>query len=261
MSSLEGKVAIVTGAASGIGRATARLLAEKGARVVVADVNEAGGRETVDQIKLAEGQGLFVKTDVTSAVEVQSLVDKTLTAFGGVHVLHNNAGVYRVHDTIDEVSEEEWRFMIDVDLNSLFVLARAVYPIMRSQGGGAVINTASTAAFGRSAGFGRSGRALAYTAAKHGVLGLTRALASLGEQDDIRVNCICPAGVNTPLLTDVNPDVREEELLKPEDIARAVLYLATDDSITGAAVSIHLRDGQAQYFKAKEMEWESIEGV
>ena len=161
MSSLEGKVALVTGAASGIGRATSRLLAEKGARVVVADVNEAGGRETVDQIKLAEGQGLFVKTDVTSAVEIQNLVGKTLTAFGGVHILHNNAGVYRVHDTIDEVSEEEWRFMIDVDLNSLFVLARAVYPIMRSQGGGAVINTASMGAFGR------SGRGLAYTTATH----------------------------------------------------------------------------------------------
>ena len=93
------------------------------------------------------------------------------------------------------------------------------------------------------------------------MLGLTRALASLGEQDDIRVNCICPAAVNTPLLTDAYPDIREEEMLKPEDIARAVLYLATDDSITGAAVSIHLRDGQAQYFRAKETEWESIQGI
>ncbi len=255
MSSLEGKIAIVTGASSGIGRATARLLAEKGAKVVVADMDEAGGQETLELVTQAGAEGLFVKMDVTLPADVQNLVGKTLSAYGAVDVLHNNAGIYRIRETIDEVSEEEWRLIIDVDLNSLFLLARAVYPIMRAQGGGVIVNTASMAAFHAVP------HGLAYASAKGGVVGLTRSLAALGEKDNVRVNCICPSAVKTPLLTNAHPGLDKGIMLSTEDIATAVHYLAAHDSLSGAAISIQLKDGKAQYLRARETEWEPVRDI
>ena len=257
MGTVDGKTAIITGSASGIGRATAQLLAEKGANVVVADLNEQEGRETVALIKQAEGEAIFVKTEVTSHVDIQNLVGTTLSTYGAIHILHNNAGVFRVADTIDEVSSDDWRFTIEINLNSLFDIARAVYPVMRAQGGGNIVNTASTAAFGW------NGFALAYNAAKHGVLGLTRALSSLGEKDNIVVNCICPSAVGTPLLLDAMPLAGDNiDLMTPDVIAKAVLYLVThDDEMAGVALSIYKRDGVVRYYRAQKVEWEPVEGV
>lgn len=261
MASVRGQVAIITGAASGIGRATSLLFARRGARVVAADINDMGGQETVDLIRGAGGDGVFVKTNVTSAGEVQALVERSLAVYGSVHVLHNNAGLMRVRDSIDQIPEDEWRLVIDVDLNSLFLLARAVWPVMRKQGGGAIINTASLAALTAFP------TGLSYAAAKAGVLGFTRSLAALGQKDRIRVNCVCPASVDTPLLNDNTPEakgwIRQRGVLQPHDVARAVHHLATTETATGMAVSILLEDGQPRYYKVSEAvaRGDAIEGV
>ncbi|MCL0102271.1 SDR family oxidoreductase [Dehalococcoidia bacterium] len=256
MKKVEGKTAIVTGASSGIGRATAQLLAERGANVVVADVNDMGGEETVDLIKQRQGKAIFVKTQVTSRVDIQNLVGATLSTYGGIHILHNNAGVFHVANSIDEVSGDDWRLTIDINLNSLFDISKAVYPVMQGQGGGNIVNTASMAAFGRNS------FALAYNAAKHGVLGLTRALSSLGEKDNIIVNCICPSAVGTPLLLDAMPRAGDNiDLMTPDVIAKAVLHLVTHDEMGGVALGIIKRDGVVSYYKAKDVAWDPVDGV
>jgi NAD(P)-dependent dehydrogenase (short-subunit alcohol dehydrogenase family) len=256
MGSLQGKVALITGGGSGIGRATARLFASKGAKVVVADLDERGGQETVEQVKGSGGQALFVKGDVASPVGVQEIVGRTLSAFGGVHVLHNNAAVLRSHPAIEDVPVDEWRWVIDVDLTGLFLAARAVAPVMKAQGGGVIINMSSMA------GLTSYAQGLAYASAKAGVLGLTRSLALLLEPHRIRVNAICPSGVDTPILKHTARPVVEgmarSGLLQPEDIARAVEYLATADGVTGATVMVHLEHGRASYYKLKPFEGEPI---
>ncbi len=163
MGTLQGKVVVISGAASGIGRATALLLAHDSARVVVADVNAAGGKETVAQVTQAGGEAMFVQTDVRSTTEVQALMEQTVARYGRIDVLHNNAAVVRYTKSIDDVTEADWRWILDVNLTSYFVACKAAAPIMRRQGGGAIINMGSVAALQPSAPY------LAYSAAKHGV--------------------------------------------------------------------------------------------
>jgi NAD(P)-dependent dehydrogenase (short-subunit alcohol dehydrogenase family) len=234
---LEGKVAIVTGAASGIGRATTELFAAEGARVVAVDLNEAAGRE------LERPSVAFVRADVASGADVQRVVRAAVERFGGLDILFNNAGI-AIFKTLEETDEEEWDRVVDVNLKACYLGIKHAIPEMRRRGGGAIVNTASVH------GFATAGQVGAYGATKHGVIGLTKAAALELARDNIRVNAVCPGAIETPLMRANLRAVGDEaeELRKiaqseplgrvgrPEEIARAVLFLVSDEAsfATGA---------------------------
>lgn len=244
---MEGRVAVVTGAGSGMGRATAQLLAREGARVAVADINTEGANETVHSITSAGGKAIAVPTDVTKGVEVETLIRRAVDTYGRIDILHNNAGVIIVK-FLEDTSEEEWDRLMGVNLKSIFFGVKYAVPYMKKQGGGCIINTASTGSF--------LGQYMtpAYIASKGAVLMLTKTLALDYAKYNIRINCICPGAVDTPMLRrhfDNSPDPelaarREQELmpikrfLQPDEIAEGVLYLASDVArgITGTALVI-----------------------
>jgi NAD(P)-dependent dehydrogenase (short-subunit alcohol dehydrogenase family) len=240
--SLEGKVSMVTGAASGIGRGIAIRLAEMGASVAVLDVNEEAGVETVASVSAEKGRAIFVKCDVGSSSDCRNAVDSTIASFGKIDILCNNAGIAIRKDVV-ELPEEEWDRAIDVTLKSIYLLSHEVIPNMIRNGGGSIINTGS--------GWSLKGgpRAAAYCAAKGGALNITRAMAIDHGKHNIRVNCVCPGDVQTPMLLSeceqLARDVEEfmqEAANRPlgrvgtlDDIANAVLFLASDMSswVTG----------------------------
>lgn len=246
---LEGKVAIVTGAGRGIGRASAVRFAQEGAKVTVAEIREEFGRETLGLIEKAGGQASFVQTDVTKEADVKRMVDETVARWGCVDILFNNAG-YSLVKLVEDMTEAEWDEILAVNLKSVFFGVKHVVPIMRRQGGGVILSTASIS--------GLVGQMLtpAYVAAKGALVLLTKSLALDYGADNIRVNCICPGITDTPALrkhldTAADPQalIRERQarvplgrFLMPEDIASAALYLVSDDSdgVTGIA---HLVDG------------------
>ena len=235
---LEGKVAIITGAGSGIGKASAKLFAKEGAKVVVADWSEEGGRQTVEEIKSAGGEAIFIKTDVSKAADIDAMVLKCLEAFGKLDILYNNAGVAPM-GKIENFSEADWQKVIDVDLKGVFLGCKRAIPEMEKQGRGKIISTASIAGM---VGFDAiSG----YCAAKGGVVNLTRELALECAPKKINVNAIAPGIIETNMTKDILADPKQKEgmqagtpyprLGKPEDIAFAALYLASDESdfVTG----------------------------
>jgi NAD(P)-dependent dehydrogenase (short-subunit alcohol dehydrogenase family) len=240
--SLEGKVAMVTGAASGIGRAIAIRLAEMGAAVAVLDVNEEAGLETVANVTAKKGRGIFLKCDVRNSSECRNAVDRTIASFGKIDILCNNAGIAIRKDVV-ELAEEDWDLAIDVTLKSIYLLSHEVIPSMIQNGGGSIINTGSGWALKGGA------RAASYCAAKGGAVNLTRAMAIDHGRHNIRVNCVCPGDVQTPMLlsecAQLGRDVEEfmQEAANrplgrvgaPDDIANAVLFLASDMSswVTG----------------------------
>ena len=240
----EGKVAIVTGGSSGIGRATAIALAAAGASVVVADVNAEGGGETVSLIEQAGGRAAFVKCDVTSRDDLEGMVAFAEQTYGGLDILHNNAGIGTPPPRFPDAPPERWEQTLAVDLWSVIAGTQAAVPAMRRHGGGVIISTASMA------GIIQYQPDPIYAAAKHAVVGLTRALVFLKDEANIRVNCICPGVVDTPLLTSGLEDLRPERraqreaimgrmpLIQPGEVAAAVLALVRDDSLTGEAMGI-----------------------
>ena len=244
---LRDKVALITGGTSGIGEATAVLFAQEGARVAITGRSLQRGQKVVKAIERAGGKAIFLESDVRSAEHCRRAVDETLKAFSRLDVLFNNAGVYYPHTTLD-CTEEEWDLHIDINLKGTFLMSKYALPPMIAQGSGVIINNSS--------GWGLVGgdAAVAYCASKGGVVLLTKAMAIDHGRQGIRVNCICPGDVDTPMLPE---DARMRGLKlqdylagaanrpmgrigTPEEIAKAVLFLASDDSsfITGVALAV-----------------------
>ncbi len=242
---LDGKVALVTGAGSGIGRSTALLFASDGAKVVAADVVVDGGEETVNMIKGAGGQAIFVKTDVTQADEVEAMVRKTVEDYGRLDYAFNNAGIEGEPVSLTRCSEESWDRVLSVNLKGVWLCMKHEIRQMLKQGGGAIVNTSSVAGL---VGFGGNP---AYVAAKHGVVGLTKSAALQYAQRGIRVNAVCPGVIATPMnkrLLDEHPEL--ETMLTgmepvgrmgtPEEVARAVVWLCSDEAsfVTGQPLAV-----------------------
>ena len=235
-----GKAAIVTGAASGIGRATAQVLAREGASVCIADVDAAGGRQVADEIVASGGEAIFVRTDVGARADVIAMFERTEEAFGRVDIVHNNAIWFR-HGTATELDERDWDGTLNIGLKAIFLAAKYGIPIMRKTGGGTIINTGSVHSLVSFA------TCTAYDAAKAGVLGLTRTLA-IDYGPDIRVCAVLPGAILTPLWNGAPEEDRRrfaqmvpaKRLGTGEDIANAVLFLASDEAsfITGTALTV-----------------------
>lgn len=229
-----GKNVIVTGAGSGIGRETAARFASEGAAVVIADIDEPGGKQTVELIEGAGGSASFVETDVADPDSVAALVDMTVDRLGSLDILHNNAYWAPLYRPIADTSQDEWERTIGVTLGGVFLGCKFAIPVMIHQGRGVIVNTGSTAGIVASPKFG------AYMAAKGGVLALTRSVAFDYGADGIRCNAVCPGLTETPATAPVlSDDDRREWLLQrivvgragyPSDIAAAVLFLASDES-------------------------------
>ncbi len=240
---LADKVAIITGGASGIGQATALLFAKEGAKIVVADVNETGSHETVDQIRSAGGKAISVLTDVTSAKDVEALVQSACNAYDKLDVLFTGAGI-AMRLPVVELPEEDWDRCIAINLKGIYLCCKYAIPEMIKNGEGAIISVSSIYGI-----VGAKNRA-AYLASKGGVANLTRGMALDYAADNIRVNCICPGFTDTPLVRNIVKTQAEYQALAeqhpmsrlatPLDIAYGALYLASDEAsfVTGIALPI-----------------------
>lgn len=245
---MDGKVVLITGGTSGIGRATALLFAQEGASVALTGRNEDRGAEVTGEITAAGGKALFISADVRSLDACQRSLNETLAAFGGLDILFNNAGNYVANDAL-ACSEEEWDSQVDTCLKGTFLMSKCALPTMIAQGSGSIVNNAS--------GWGLVGgqRAVAYCAAKGGVVVMTKAMALDHGPQGIRVNCVCPGDTITPMefqdAKDRGMTWAEYEaeasagralgrMGQPEEIARAVLFLASEESsfITGAVLPV-----------------------
>jgi NAD(P)-dependent dehydrogenase (short-subunit alcohol dehydrogenase family) len=245
---LTGRVAVVTGGASGIGLATATMLAEFGANVMLLDINESQGQAAAASITEGGGKAAFYVCNVTSGEDCKRASEAIMRDHGRIDILFNNAGVIR-RKTVVELEEKDWDLVIDVSLKGVYLLSKYMIPFMAQSGGGSIVNTGS--------GWGLKGgdKAAAYCAAKAGVVNLTKAMAIDHGQDNIRVNCVCPGDTDTPLLRDEAKQLGQEEgsflvssasgrplerLGTPRDIASAVLFLASDLStwVTGSVLVV-----------------------
>jgi NAD(P)-dependent dehydrogenase (short-subunit alcohol dehydrogenase family) len=247
MKRLDGKVAVITGSGRGIGKSAALLFAEEGASVVVVDVDKKNGEETISQITRQGGQALFIQADVSQSKEVRNVMKRIKGEYRKLHVIYNNASVYLPGEDgkLTDIEEKIWERVIAVNLTSIFLFCKYGIPFIIESGGGTVINTASSAGV-----IGIPG-CDAYTASKGATVSLTRSLASEFGPRNIRVNCIAPAGIKTPMLDQSNledSDFDEEHFLnlrtplrrygRPEEIADIALFLASEESsyINGAVI-------------------------
>ncbi len=241
---LEGKVAVVTGAASGIGRAMAQRFADEGAKVIVADLDATAGMVIADGVG-----GHFVQTDVTSPEGVAEMFAEAVATYGGVDISCHNAGISPPDDdSILETELDAWRRVQEVNLTSVYLCCKAVIPLMQQRGGGSIINTASFVAL-----MGAATSQISYTASKGGVLSMSRELGVQFAREGIRVNALCPGPVNTPLLQELfakDPERAARRLVhipvgrfaEPEEIAAAAAFLASDDA-SFVTASTFLVDG------------------
>ena len=239
---LENKVALITGAGSGIGRESALLFAREGARVVVADVNDEAGQAVVEELRAAGGEAVYVHADVSKSTDAEGMIRAAEESFGRLDVLVNNAGISHARDDDAVATEEEvWDLTMNINLKGVFLGCKYGIPALRRAGGGAIINTASFVAI-----LGAATPQLAYTASKGGVLALTRELAVIHAREKIRVNALCPGPLRTELLMKYldTEEKRQRRLVhipmgrfgEAAEIARAALFLAADESsfTTGA---------------------------
>jgi 3-oxoacyl-[acyl-carrier protein] reductase len=242
--SLGTKTAAITGAGSGMGRATARLFAERGADVAVIDIDGEAAEETVSLIGEDGGSAIAVTADSSEAADVEAFVDRTASAFGGIDVLHNNAGIPQESTPVEDVTEATWDRIQAVNLKSTFLGAKYAVPRMRADGGGVILNTASTAGIRPRTGLS------AYCASKGGVITLTKQLAHELAEDEIRVNAICPVATDTDMLPEfaagdltvesMRDTIPLGRLAEATDIAHAAAFLASDEAsmITGTALEV-----------------------
>ncbi len=241
---LEGKVALITGAASGMGRSAAELFAGEGARVVVSDVVD--GHAVVDTIRAAGGDATFVLADVSRADDCDAMVRAAMHTYGALHVLYNNAGIFPDDDGgVLDTPESTWQRVMEINLKGVWLGCRAGIPAMLASGGGSIVNVASFVAL-----MGAATAQIAYTASKGGVLSMTRELAIEYGRQGIRANSLCPGPIETPLLAELlsDPARRARRLVhipmgrlgRAEELAKAALFLASDDSsfMTGASLVV-----------------------
>lgn len=254
---LENKVALITGAGSGIGRAGAILFSKEGAKVSVVDINDSNGRETVETIKQAGGEAIFSQADVSKAVDVERMIKTTIDTYGKLDILFNNAGIAMSFTPVEEVEEDLWDRIMAVNVRSVFLGCKVAIPIMKKQGGGVIINTASII------GVSPRPNLSAYLASKAAAINLTRGIALEVAEHNIRVNCINPVATDTPMFpyfidsTGAKGENFEEtkkkfvagiplgRLAKSEDVAYAALFLASDEASFLTGVSLDVDGGKS----------------
>ncbi|HIH02029.1 TPA: glucose 1-dehydrogenase [Thermoplasmata archaeon] len=244
----EGKVAVVTGGASGIGLATAEAFLEEGAKVAIVDISDESGAEAVSGLRAKGHEPMFVRGDVTKSSDVRDIVSQILDKHGRIDVLFNNAGIL-VEGTIEKVSEEDWDRIMDVNVKGVFLMAKEVIPVMLRQGSGSIVNNASCS------GLVGDRSAIAYNTSKGAVVLMTKCLALDYAEKNIRANCVCPGEIETPMFLQevasrkTTVDEYRKELCeyhpigrlgRPSEVAKTVLFLASDDAsfVTGAALSV-----------------------
>jgi len=247
MDILKGKVALITGGASGIGRATAILFAREGAEVAIVDINEKLGQSAKEEIVATGRQAIFIACDVTESEDCRQAVETTVATFGGLDILFNNAGIIRRADVLT-TTEAEWDRVMDVNVKSIFLMSKYAIPHMEKRGGGSIINTSS--GWGLKGG----GNAVSYCASKGAVTNMTRAMAIDHGRQNIRVNSVCPGDTDTPMLHNeaIQLGQPEKEFMaeaasrplgryaQPDEIATTVLFLASQDAgyVTGTALVV-----------------------
>lgn len=241
-----GKVVLVTGGGSGIGRASALAFAKRGAKVVIADVAVEGGQDTMYRIKDINGEAIFVKTDVSKATEVKALIKKTIDTYGSLNCAFNNAGIEGKSSSTVACTEENWDQVVNINLKGVWLCMKYQIPYMREQGGGAIVNMSSIAGLSSCV-----KRFPAYVASKHAVVGLTKTAAAEYAKAGVRINALCPGFVHTPMIEDkvrdptelkawVNSHVPTGRLGTPEEVAEVAVWLCSDTAsfVTGHAMLV-----------------------
>ncbi|HEX6594199.1 MAG TPA: glucose 1-dehydrogenase [Bacillota bacterium] len=242
MKKLDNKVSIITGGASGIGEAAVREFVNEGSKVVIADLNEEKGKALEKELTDAGADVLFIQSNVTNENEVKDLISKTVEKYGKLDVLYNNAGMLKTANSSHELDFSDWRQVMDVNLDGVFLMVKYGIQQMVNNGGGSIINTASIA------GHVAATDEIAYNTSKHAVVGITRTLGVEYAKKNIRVNAVCPGYVSTPLLDDFSQEEKDHlaslhpmgRLARPEEIAKSVVFLASDDAsfVTGSSLLV-----------------------
>jgi len=251
MNRLDGRTAFITGAASGLGKAQALRFAQEGARIIAADLNEAGAKATADEVVAGGGTAIGVAIDVTDPIRVEAAVNAGLAEYGVVDTLSNTAGMFDGYLQMLETEKSAFDKVLDVNLDGMFNVTKALLPHFLETGKGVIVNIAS------GAGLRGGGGGIAYTTSKHGVVGFTRQLSATYGPQGIRVNAIAPGLIDTPMVADFSQGEAAEQMLRsnpgqrlgrPEDVANAALFLASDEADFIHAVTLSVDGGMVDTF-------------